>query len=104
MPPSKYSVILESATIHSDGDQVNITCQFRDDSSPSQGCVIVSHKSTESVLMVKSHPTNTNFPVKLNVSETGKYFVAVFGWSDGVIELLPVELQQVDIIQGNLYY
>ena len=103
IPPKKESLVLESVTILSDDDQVNITCRFRNDSSPSKRCVVVSRKSTESVLMVVDYSMSIEFPVTLPLSEPGNYSVAVFGWSDGVIECLPAEIQQVDIVQGNLY-
>ena len=102
MPPNKDSMVLDRVTVHSDGDQVSITCHFRDNSSPSERCVVVSRKATESVLMVEYFPMGTDFPVKLSLSESGNYSVAVFGWSEGRIESFPVDVQQVDIIQGIL--
>ena len=57
--------------------------------------------------MVEDYPVGTDFPVPLPLSEPGKYSVAVFGWSDGVIKSSPVDLQQVDItgtLQSNLHY
>ena len=105
MPLTKTSLVLDSVTIHYDDDQVSIICHFRSDSSPSERCVVVSRKSTESVLMVKDYPVDTDFPVSLPLAEPGSYSVAVFGWSDGVIESFPAVLKQVDIIgilQGNL--
>ena len=104
MPPYKGSVVLESVTIHSDGDQVIITCHFRNDSLPSERCVVVSRKSTESVLMVEYYPMDSDFPVTLHLSELESYSVAVFGWSEGKIEPFPAELYQVNITgtsQGN---
>lgn len=103
VPPNKSSAVLENVTIHSGGDHVNITCHFRNDHSPFHGCVIVIHKSDESILMAKLYQTDTSFPVKCDVSVAGTYFVAVFGWNDGVMEPLAAELQQVDITKGNLY-
>ena len=100
MPPNKDSMVLDRVTIHSDGDQVSITCHFRNDSSPSERCVVVSRKATESVLMVEYFPMGTVFPVKLSLSESGNYSVAVFGWSEGTIESFPADVQQVDIKQG----
>jgi len=47
--------------------------------------------------MVKHFPMDTGFPVSLLLSEPGSYTVAVFGWSDGMIESLPAHLQQADI-------
>ena len=100
MPPNKDSLVLGRVTVHSDGDQVSITCHFRDNSSPSERCVVVSRKATESVLMVEYFPMGTDFPVKLSLSESGNYSVAVFGWSEGRIESFPADVQQVDIKQG----
>ena len=91
------SVVLESVKVHCGSDHVNITCLFRNDRSPTQQCVIVIHKLTESLLMVTHFPTDTGFPVKLLLYEPGSYTVAVFGWSDGMIESLPAHLQQADI-------
>lgn len=51
--------------------------------------------------MVEYFPIGTDFPMKLSISESGHYSVAVFGWSDGVIECLPVISKQVDLMQGN---
>ena len=45
---------------------------------------------------------NTDLPVKLSLSESGNYSVAVFGWSEGTIEPFPADVQQVDITQGSL--
>ena len=101
MLPNKKSQVLDNVTILSDGDQVNITCHFRNDSSPSERCVVVSRKSTESVLMVEYYPMDADFPVSLPLSEPGSYSVAVFGWSEGRIETLPIQSVQVDIRQGN---
>ena len=42
----------------------------------------------------------TEFPVKLDIFEVGVYFVAVFGWRNGVIEELPKAFKKVDI-KGN---
>ena len=102
MPPNKDSLVLGRVTVHSDGDQVSITCHFRDNSSPSERCVVVSREATESVLMVEYFPMGTDFPVKLSLSESGNYSVAVFGWSEGTIESFPADVQQVDIIRGIL--
>ena len=100
------SSALQNVTIKTNNHQVNVTCHFRNDSSPSSQCVIVIRKSTEVILMIEIYTISTNFPVMLNISEPGSYSVAVFGWSDGVIEPFPADLQQVDIIgtsQGNHY-
>ena len=102
MSPNMDSLVLDRVTIHSDGDQVNITCHFRNTSSPSEGCVVVSRKTNESVLMVEYFSMSTDFPVKLSLSESGNYSVAVFGWSEGRIESFPADVQQVDIMQGSL--
>ena len=56
--------------------------------------------------MVETYTVSMNFPVVLNISEPGNYSVAVFGWSDDMIEPFPAELQQVVITgmsQGNQY-
>ena len=102
IPPNMDSLVLGHVTIHSDGDQMSITCHFRNNSSPSERCVIVICKDTESVLMVEYFPMGSDFPVKLSLSESGSYSVAVFGWSEGRIESFPAHVQQVDIIQGSL--
>ena len=102
MSPNMDSLVLDHVTIHSDGDQVSITCHFRDNGSPSERCVVVSRKTTESVLMIEYFSMGTDFPVKLSLSESGNYSVAVFGWSEGRIESFPADVQQVDIIQGSL--
>ena len=100
MPPNKDSLVLDSVTILSDDDQVNTTCHFRNDSSPSERCVIVIRKSTESVLMVEYYPMDADFPVSLPLSEPGSYSVAVFGWSEGRIETIPAVFERLDIT-GN---
>ena len=97
MPRNVDSVVLESVKVHCGSDYVNITCLFRNDRSPTQQCVIVICKLTESLLMVKHFSMDTAFPVNLLLSEPGNYTVAVFGWSDGMIESLPAHLQQADI-------
>ena len=109
MPPNKGSLALDSVTILSDDDQVNITCHFRNGSSPSERCVVVSRKSTESVLMVEYYLMDADFPVSLPLSEPGSYSVAVFGWSEGKIEPYPVLSQQIHIhiiasSQGSISY
>ena len=95
--PNVDSVVLERVKVHCGSDHVNITCLFRNDRSPTQQCVIVIRKLTESLLMVKHFSVDTGFPVNLLLSEPGNYTVAVFGWSDGIIESLPAQLQQADI-------
>ena len=76
---------------------MNITCHFKNDSSPSERCVVVSHKSTEPALMVEYYPMDADFPVSLPLSEPGSYSTAVFGWSEGRIEPDPVLLQQIHV-------
>lgn len=98
------SIVLESVTIHSDGNQVNVICHFRPGSSPSQQCVMVIRKSTQSILVVQYYPVGTDFPVTLPLSEPGNYSVAVFGWTEGMIETSPTTLEQVHIEQGDCYY
>ena len=99
---TKDSLVLDNVTIHYDGDQLSITCHFKNNGSPSQKCVIVCRKYTMSVLIVNDYQKDTDFPVKLPILEAGTYFVAVFGWTDGVIELFPAVLEQVDVA-GNVY-
>lgn len=103
---NKNSSVLRNATIKTNKDQVNVTCYFRNDSSPTSQCVIVILKSTEDILMIDNYTAPTDFPVMLNISDAGSYSVAVFGRSDGVIESFPTELQQVDVTrtsQGSHY-
>ena len=109
MPPNKGSLVLDSVTILSNDDLMNITCHFRNNSSPSERCVIVSRKSIESVLMVEYYPMDADFPVTLPLSEPGSYSVAVFGWSEGRIEPDPVLSQQIHVhivasSQGSISY
>ena len=101
------SFVLQNVTINTKIDQVDVTCHFRNDSAPSSQCVIVIRKSTEAILMVETYTVSMTFPVVLNISEPGNYSVAVFGWSDDMIEPFPAELQQVAIAgisQGHQYY
>ena len=93
-------------TINAKTDQVDVTCHFGNDSSPSSRCVIVIHESAQAILMVDTYTLSMDFPVVLNISESGSYSVAVFGWSDDMIEPFPAELQQVAIAgisQGHQY-
>lgn len=89
--------VLQDVTINTNNYQVDVTCDFKKDSSLCPQCVIVIRKFTEVTLMIEIYPQSTDFPVTLNISEPGHYSVAVFGWSEGMIEPLPTKLQHVDI-------